>query len=131
VTVAVVDSSAYVDLLVGHPRAPRVRTAVEGVDGIAPAHFDAEVLSAISRKVRHGELSARRGGQAIALLPLAAVERIPIEPLLPQAWMLPHNVSAFDSFYVVLARVIGCPLITCDRRLAGEPDLGITVTLVQ
>lgn len=130
-TAAVIDSSVFVDLLVDHPRSPRASAAIEGVEGVVPALFDAEVLSAITRRVRHGELSTERANQALELLTIADLERIPIEPLVMDAWALRHSVSSGDAFYVVLARVIGCPLITCDRALAGAPKLGITVTVVQ
>lgn len=130
-TAAVIDSSVLVDLLVDHPRSARIRTAIEGFEGVAPALLDAEVLSAVTRRVRHGELSAKRGRQALELLALADIERIPIEHLVLDAWALRHNVSSADAFFVVLARVIGCPLITCDRALAGAPNLGITVMVVQ
>jgi predicted nucleic acid-binding protein len=41
-----------------------------------------------------------------------------------------NNVGSYDGFYVALARVLACPLISCDRALAGAPGLGITVTVV-
>jgi predicted nucleic acid-binding protein len=47
------------------------------------------------------------------------------------AWALRDNVSSYDGFYVALARVLGCPLITSDRSLAGAPGLGVTVTLIE
>lgn len=127
---AVVDASVVVDLLVEHPRAAGVRAALEDVDGVAPMLLDAEVLHAITRYVRRGEMSERRAGQALELLSQAAIERFPIAPLVHDAWALRHNVSSYDAFYVALAQRLGCPLITCDRALAGAPGLGITVTVV-
>jgi predicted nucleic acid-binding protein len=130
-TTAVLDASAVVDLLVDNPRTPAVRRAFAGVDAIAPALMDAEVLNAISRDVRHGNLSPAQAEWALHMLSIAEIERLPIDSLARDAWALRHNVSSFDSFYVVLARLIGCPLITCDRALAGAPNLGITVMVVQ
>ena len=60
----------------------------------------------------------------------ADIERFPIAPLVLDAWALRHNVSAYDAFYVALARSLSCPLVTCDRALARAPGLGITVTVV-
>lgn len=127
---AVVDASVVVDLLVEHPRTVAVRAALEHVDGVAPALLDAEVLSAIARYSRRGELSDERARQALGLLSDAPIERFPIAPLVADAWALRHNVSTYDAFYVTLARSLACPLITCDRALAGAPDLGVTVTVV-
>ncbi len=127
---AVVDASVVVDLLVEHPRAAAARAALEGVHGVAPVLLDAEVLHAVTRYVRRGELSERRAGQALELLGQATIERFPIAPLVRDAWALRHDVSSYDAFYIALARGLGCPLITCDRALAGAPGLGITVTVV-
>ncbi len=127
---AVVDASVIVDLLVAHPRAAAARAALEGVDAVAPALLDAEVLHAVTRYVRRGDMSAERARAALGLLGEAAIERFAIGPLVLEAWALRHNVSSYDGFYVALARVLGCPLVTCDRALAGAPGLGITVTVI-
>jgi predicted nucleic acid-binding protein len=127
---AVVDASVVVDLLVEHPRSPTGRPALEGVDWIAPTLLDAEVLHAIAGYVRRGEMSDARGRLALGLLTSARIERFPIAPLVIDAWELRHNLSAYDALYVALARAVECPLITCDRALAGAPSLGITVTVM-
>lgn len=127
---AVVDASVVVDLLVAHPRATAVRAALEGIDGMAPALLDAEVLHAITRYVRRGEMSDERARQALRLLIDADIDRFPIAPLVLDAWALRHNVSSYDAFYIALARSLECPLITCDRALARAPGLGITVTVI-
>jgi predicted nucleic acid-binding protein len=128
---AVVDASVVVDLLVEHPRSPAVRAALEGVDWIAPELLDAEVLHAIAGYARRGETSDQRARLALELLTSAQIERFPIAPLVVDAWELRHNLSNYDALYVALARVVECPLITCDRALAGAPGLGITVTIVE
>lgn len=127
---AVVDASVVVDLLVAHPRAKAVRAALEGTDGVAPTLLDAEVLHAITRYVRRGEMSDERAQQALGLLIHADIDRFPIAPLVVDAWALRHNVSSYDAFYIALARSLGCPLVTCDRALARAPGLGITVTVI-
>jgi predicted nucleic acid-binding protein len=128
---AVVDASVVVDLLVQHPRAANVRAALEGIDGVAPTLLDAEVLHAITRYVRRGEMSDARARQALGLLIDADINRFPIAPLVVDAWALRHNVSSYDAFYIALARSLGCPLVTCDRALAAAPGLGITVTVIE
>jgi predicted nucleic acid-binding protein len=120
-----------IDLLVEHPRAANVRTALTGIDGVAPELLDAEVLNVITRYVRRGEMSEERAAQALALLVDADIQRFPIAPLVLDAWTLHHNVSSYDAFYVALARSLRCPLITCDRALAGAPGLGVTITVVE
>ena len=127
---AVVDASVVVDLLVAHPRAPAGRAALEGIDAVAPALLDAEMLHAVTRYVRRGDMTEERARAALGLLGEAAIERFAIGPLVLEAWALRHNVSSYDGFYVALARVLECPLITCDRALAGAPGLGITVTVI-
>jgi predicted nucleic acid-binding protein len=49
--------------------------------------------------------------------------------LLPEIWQCRHNLSAYDSAYVVLAEKLGAALITRDGRLASAPGHGATIEL--
>ena len=126
----VVDASALVELLLQSERAPAVLQAVGRTEMVAPDGINPEVLSALRRLERIGELSAGRARQAIDDLLDAAVRRLPTLPLLPDAWMLRANVTSYDACYVALARNLGCPLITGDPRLSRAPELGVPLIIV-
>lgn len=38
-----------------------------------------------------------------------------------RAYSLRANITAYDAAYVALAEVLGCELLTGDRRLANAP----------
>jgi hypothetical protein len=40
------------------------------------------------------------------------------------------NLTPYDACYVTLARNLGCPLVTGDRRLARAPGLGVPLITV-
>ena len=126
----VVDASALVELLLQSERAPAVLQAVGRTEMVAPDGINPEVLSALRRLERIGELSAGRARQAIDDLLDAAVRRLPTLPLLPDAWMLRANVTSYDACYVALARNLGCPLITGDLKLSRAPELGVPLIIV-
>ena len=48
-----------------------------------------------------------------------ALDRYPALPLLPRAFELRANVTAYDAMYVALAEALDCPLVTADARLAA------------
>jgi predicted nucleic acid-binding protein len=90
----------------------------------APAHQPAEVLSALARLVRAGELDTAIAAEALreaADLPQALVT--PSLAHLERALHLQDRVRVLDGLYVALAEELGCPLVTTDRRLAdaGPP----------
>ncbi len=58
-TVAVVDASATVELLLGSPAGRRVGRSLRGKTLAAPGHLDAEVLSALGRMARAGDGSTK------------------------------------------------------------------------
>ncbi len=58
------------------------------------------------------------------------IERVEATEFVNVALDLPHNLTAYDALYVAVARHIGCPLATRDRRLATAPGSGIALTLV-
>lgn len=103
------------------------RSALTGTDPFAPELIDAEVLSAVVRQVRLRAVTEDRGRLAIRRLARASIERVPIAPLLLEAWGLRHNLSPYDALYVALARRLDCSLITADRRVAAAPGLGVPV----
>lgn len=97
---------------------------------MVPAHFDAEVFSALGRLVRAGNLEERLMEPILHQLAHAPFFRYTLRPLLVTAWGLRHNLSLRDALYVALARRLEAPLITADTRLAQAPDLRVEAILV-
>jgi predicted nucleic acid-binding protein len=126
----VIDSSALVELVVKTERAPAVAQAVGATDMVAPDVVNPEVLSALRRLERTGALTAQRAFQAVDDLMDAPVRRFSTLPLLAEAWSLRANISAADACYVVLARILRCPLVTADRKLSRAPGLGVPLVTV-
>ncbi|MFP3941240.1 MAG: type II toxin-antitoxin system VapC family toxin [Thermoanaerobaculia bacterium] len=128
--VAVLDASAAVELLLGTGAGARADRALRGETVAAPAHVDAEVLSALARLFREGAVAQERVERSVAALARAPVRRFPLPPLLVEAWALRANLALRDALYVALARRLGAALVTADARLARAPELGIAVTVV-
>jgi predicted nucleic acid-binding protein len=126
----VIDASALVDLVVQTERAPAVLQAVGSTDMVAPDVVNPEVLSILRRLERTGALAPHRAVQAVDDLMDAPVRRFSTLPLLAEAWSLRANVSAADACYVVLARILRCPLVTADRKLSRAPGLGVPLLMV-
>ncbi len=85
---------------------------------IAPDFMPAEVMSAMLRKLRRGQID--EADLFIARDSIRdAFELVDSEPLLDVALRLavPNRRSAYDSTYVIVARECGCQLVTADRRL--------------
>ncbi|HBL31523.1 MAG TPA: VapC toxin family PIN domain ribonuclease [Acidobacteria bacterium] len=129
---AVLDASAAVELLLRTPAGRQASAALRGHEIAAPAHFDAEVLSALGRLARGGDLAEPLVEPALIALARAPITRYPLQPLLPAAWRLRHNLALRDALYVTLARQLGAVLVTADGRLARAPvgALGVEVILV-
>ncbi len=121
----VVDASAVVEVLRRSVRGDAVATAMRGATLAAPAHLDAEVLSALGRLERAGVTDAAAIDQAVARLVRLPVERYPITPLLQRAWALRHNVALRDGLYVACAEVLGAVLLTLDSRLARSAPVPV------
>lgn len=126
---AVVDASAIVALLLGTGAGERVSTVLEGAWAAAPAHVDAEVLSALGRLVRDEEVPEGMIEPALERLSEAPIDRFPLPPLLVEAWGLRRNIALRDALYLVLARMLNATLVTVDARLSRAPGLGIPILL--
>lgn len=129
VPTVVIDASAVVEVVRAAPATDSIREHVLGADLVAPAILDLEVLSALRRLERAGEIRAERAAEAVADLASFAARRIPTTVLAEAAWAMRHSLRIADAFYVALARTLGADLVTLDARLAGAPGLGITVVV--
>lgn len=127
----VLDASAAVELLLRTPAGLRAESALRGSRVVVPAHFDAEVFSALGRLVRGGALEEGLMEPILHELARAPFTRYTLRPLLVVSWFLRHNLALRDALYVALARRLEASLVTADARLAQAPHLGIEVVLVQ
>ena len=126
----VIDASALVELLLQRERAPAILQVVGDTSMVAPDVINPEVLWALRRRERNGELLAVRARQAVEDLLDAPVRRFSTLPLLPTVWQMRANVTSYDACYVALARDLRCPLVTADRKLSRAPGLGIPLITV-
>lgn len=126
----VVDASAVVELLLRTDAGAGVDRELRAATAAAPAHLDAEVLSALGRLARGRDVTERSVGNALKELARAPIARYPLAPLLQEAWSLRKNLSLHDAIYVALARRLNYGLVTTDVRLAQAPNLGISITVV-
>lgn len=113
----VVDASAFVDLLLGNDLGHAVRVRIAGHVLHAPAHLDAEVLSALGRLQRAEALPADAVAASLGKLAVAPIERHPVADLMIGAWGRRDRVRLADALYVELASTRGLVLVTTDRRL--------------
>jgi predicted nucleic acid-binding protein len=119
-----------VELLLVSERADAVERAIEDVDLIAPDSINPEVLQSIRALERSGKVGRDRAEEMLANFLYMSVVRTPTFGLMFDAWALRHNLTAYDACYLALARRLGAPLITGDRRIVRAPNLGIPLILV-
>ncbi|MGA3217913.1 MAG: type II toxin-antitoxin system VapC family toxin [Acidimicrobiales bacterium] len=125
---AVVDASLVIDFVLGTEGAVSIAERIDGLELWAPAHIDAEVLSAFGRMERAGLLSAEQ-----ADLRLRAALRVPVHrellvDLVPGAWARRPTVRLADALYVELASQLNVPLLTTDARLGRAVPTAEVVT---
>ena len=128
----VVDASALLEFLLQTPLGARVEVRLFRDDDElhVPHLVDVEVVQALRRLVRMGEVSSGRADEAIADLTDLDLHRHPHLDFLGRAWKLRDNLSAYDAMYVTLAEAIEAPIVTCDRPLAKAPGHGVRSEVV-
>ncbi|MGH3503987.1 MAG: type II toxin-antitoxin system VapC family toxin [Nocardioidaceae bacterium] len=115
-SIAVVDAATVVDLICGFPAAEPFREVLTAADAVAaPAHLDAEVLSALGRLKRAGHVT--RAVERVEALAAFGATRWPLRPLLSPAWALVDRIATRDALYVALATSLDGFLVTTDVRL--------------
>jgi predicted nucleic acid-binding protein len=127
----VIDASALLEALLRTPDARAVdRWLFEPGQRLhAPHLIDVEVAQATRRLTLSGEVNDARGRGVLTNLADLAIDRHSHGPLLPRAWQLRDNFSAYDAVYVALAELIDAPLLTRDRRLASAASKYVNIKL--
>lgn len=116
----VLDASALVDVLLDQGPKDAVLGHLDQ-EVFAPAHQPVEVLSAIARLLRAGEISSEAADAAIRDAGRLEQELVVVDAeLVWQAYQLRDRIRVVDGIYVALAQRLGCPLVTTDRRLAAS-----------
>ena len=100
----------------------RARAEIRSAGDIAaPDLADVETVAVLRKRWLAGTISDRRFAAAIDDLEAIDLDRYPTLPLMRRAYQLRANVTAYDATYIALAEILGCELLTGDRRLAGAP----------
>jgi len=122
----VVDAATVVDLICDFPAAESYRNAIASATAVAvPAHLDAEVLSALGRLKRAGQLT--QAAERVEALAAFGAKRWPLSPLLSPAWALVDRIAIRHTLYVALAASLGAVLVTSDGRLRRAAHGIVTV----
>jgi predicted nucleic acid-binding protein len=123
----VIDASAATEYLLRTPLGLKVAGIITDATLLAPELLDVEVLSVLRRAVLRRRLTEQRALLAIEDLMDWSIDRIPHRALVWVAWQRRNNLSAYDAFYVVAARLANAALLTADGPLSRAPLLGIVV----
>jgi predicted nucleic acid-binding protein len=125
--VSVVDASLLIDVLVGLPAGRPWRRWVAANEGLAaPDCVGVELGRYLRRHTLRGALAPADADRCLDVFAQLGVVAYPTGPLLAEALALRDNLTFDDALYVALARRLGEPLATTDRRLARAADaLGV------
>lgn len=131
-SLAVVDASALVAFYAADdPRRASVAARLAVGDALfAPAHLDAEIVSALRGLSRSNPVLRAAVPEALLHLANFPIRRMRLAPLLQRIWELRDNLTAYDAAYVTLAERLGSPLITCDAKLPRASGPRCTFDLV-
>lgn len=74
-----------------------------------------------------GLIDEARASAAVARLLSLPVTVARSNPLIAEAWTYRNNLIVHDAVYIVLAKHLGAPVLTGDRKMAGAPNLPVQV----
>ncbi len=129
-TPVVVDASAGVEILLQTPIGRRLLAQLPlDAEEWVPELYLAEVAGVLRHRAIEQCFPAARLEAALGRLLTWPVRRVQVQPLLHEARQIGQNLTIAGATYVVLARHLGAPLVTTDRRLAATPGLAITTVV--
>ena len=131
-SLAVIDASILTAFYAADdPRRDAVSARLVAGDALfAPAHVDAEVVSALRGIARRNPVVRTAVPGALRHLAGFPIRRMPLAPMLQRMWELQDNITPYDAAYVALAERLDGPLITCDGKLTAVKGARCTFDLV-
>lgn len=114
----VFDGSALVAALAGSGRERQWAESLLAADSAAgPELVMAEVTNVLRRLERAGKVSRSQAASAARHVLRLEIELFPFAPFASRVWELRHSLTAYDAWYVAVAKMHGGRLATLDRRL--------------
>ena len=126
----VADASVLVAALVDSGREGKwAESAVAEGPLASPELALAEASNILRRLEQAGEISRLEANSAQRDLLRLDMDLFPFAPFADRVWALRSNLTSYDAWYVALAEVLDCPLVTIDRKLsrASGPQCEIIV----
>ena len=115
----VADASVLVAVLVDSGREGKwSEDAVAERSLAGPELALAEVSNILRRLEQARKISRLEANSAHRDLLRLDLELFPFAPFADRVWALRNNLSSYDAWYVALAEVLNCPLVTIDRKLS-------------
>lgn len=131
-SLAVIDASVLTAFYAtDDPRRGAIVARLSAGDALfAPAHLDAEVVSALRGMARHNPMLHAAIPAALHHLADFPIRRMPLAPLLQRMWELHNNITPYDAAYVALAERLAGTLVTADAKLAAASGTRCTFELI-
>ena len=128
----VVDASALLEFLLQTALGARVEARLfrDDAELHVPHLVDVEIMQAVRRFVRTGDVSVVRARAMVGDLIDLDLHRHAHVDFLRRAWALRDNVTAYDAMYVSLAEALDAPLVTCDEPLAAAPGHAARIEVI-
>ena len=115
----VADASVLVAVLVDSGREGKwAESAVAEGSLAGPELALAEASNILRRLEQAGKISRLEANSAHRDLLRLDLELFPFAPFADRVWALRNNLTSYDAWYVALAEVLDCPLVTIDRKLS-------------
>lgn len=123
---AVIDSSAFLAVLLMEPERDWLIRRTSGVEAFAPEILPYEIGNALSAMLKRGRLTIEEAQAAFEALSRMTVRLVPCSISDALELSASRSIYAYDAYFLVGAREIGCPLLTLDQKMRRIAiDLGI------
>jgi len=123
---AVIDTSAFLAVALMEPERDWLIERTKGIEACAPELLPYEIGNALSAMIRRARLTMSEAQAAYESFSRMSVRLLPSDISAALELSASRNLYAYDAYFLVTTRKLGCPLITLDRRMRSvAAELGL------
>ena len=113
----IADTNIFLAVALNEPEKDNIIKLTSGTSALAPEILPYEIGNALSAMVKRKQISRTQALEILQITENVPVKLLRVDIKSSLTIALKHNIYAYDAYFLHLAIINNCPLITLDQKI--------------